>query len=249
MYSNDDVERLKQIKILRMIGIPISEIKEILDGTKSLKEVMSIRIDQITEEEENLTIIKTLCKNIVEYDMDIRMLNEKLLENNKELWTQKLTIINIEEKAQYLRRKSAIILCILAIILNFFPVMPVYHSALNLLQLALHPDFVWTVASVTSLLLFLLIPVIYIYVLDGYIHYKNHVNFIIYPAFATALGLLAQIFLALIINIQMWDFIAEVAFMPLFLCVLSGICRFLTGFLLVIDCVSGEELFTRISNH
>lgn len=87
MYSNDDVERLKQIKILRMIGIPISEIKEILDGTKSLKEVMSIRIDQITEEEENLTIIKTLCKNIVEYDMDIRMLNEKLLENTKELWT------------------------------------------------------------------------------------------------------------------------------------------------------------------
>ena len=87
MYSNDDVERLKQIKILRMIGIPISEIKEILDGTKSLKEVMSIRIDQITEEEENLTIIKALCKNIVEYDMDIRMLNEKLLENTKELWT------------------------------------------------------------------------------------------------------------------------------------------------------------------
>lgn len=87
MYSNDDVERLKQIKILRMIGIPISEIKEILDGTKSLKEVMSIRIDQITEEEENLTIIKTLCKNIVKYDMDIRMLNEKLLENTKELWT------------------------------------------------------------------------------------------------------------------------------------------------------------------
>ena len=126
--------------------------------------------------------------------------------------------------------------------------MPVYNSALNILQLALHPNFVWTVASVISLLFFLLIPVIYIYVLDGYIHYKNHVNFIIYPAFATALGLLAQIFLALIINLQMWDFISEVAFMPLFLCVLSSICRFLTGCLLMIDCVSGEELFTIILN-
>ena len=246
VYSNDDIERLKQIKILRMIGIPISEIKEILDEKKSLKNVMTIRINQITEEEENLAAVKTLCQNIVEYDMDIHMLNENLLEENRELWKKKLAMVNIEEKAQYLRRKSAIILCILAIIFCFFPVIPVNGSALNIFLLVLHPDFIWTIGSILALLIYLLIPVVYLYVLHGYTHYKNHVNYMIYPTFAAILSVLAQVFLALIITIQMPDFIIEDNFVPTFIGVLGAICRFLTGFLLVIDCVSGEELFVRV---
>ena len=68
----------------------------------------------------------------------------------------------------------------------------------------------------------------------------------IYPTFAATLSVLAQIFIALIINIQMPDFIVETSFVPSFICVLGTICRFLAGFLLVIDCASGEELFVRI---
>lgn len=246
VYSNDDIERLKQIKILRMIGISLSEIKEILDEKISLKDVISVRLNQITEEEENLATVKALCKNIVEQDMDIHMLNEGLLEENREHWKKKLTTINMEEKAQYLRRKSAIILCILAIIFCFFPVMPVYNSALNIFQLALHPDFIWSVTSAVSLLIYLIIPAIYIYVLYEYIHYNNHVNLTIYPTFAATLAVLAQLFIALIINIQMPFFLSEVSSMPLFLCVFGCICRALAGFLLVIDCASGEELFLMI---
>lgn len=246
VYSNDDIERLKQIKILRMIGISLSEIKEILDEKISLKDVISVRLNQITEEEENLATVKALCKNIVEQDMDIHMLNEGLLEENREHWKKKLTTINMEEKAQYLRRKSAIILCILAIIFCFFPVMPVYNSALNIFHLALHPDFIWSVTSAVSLLIYLIIPAIYIYVLYEYIHYNNHVNLTIYPTFAATLAVLAQLFIALIINIQMPFFLSEVSSMPLFLCVFSCICRSLAGFLLVIDCASGEELFLMI---
>lgn len=65
VYTSDDIERLKQIKILRMIGIPIAEIKEILDEKKSLKDVMNMRIDQITDEGQNLATVKSLCKTIV----------------------------------------------------------------------------------------------------------------------------------------------------------------------------------------
>ena len=49
LYDTDDIERLKQIKILRMMGIPIADIKEILAGNLDLKTSMTQRIDQLTE--------------------------------------------------------------------------------------------------------------------------------------------------------------------------------------------------------
>ena len=137
-------------------------------------------------------------------------------------------------------------LCILAIIFCFFPVVSVYNSALNIFQLAFHPDFTWTMASTISLLIYIVIPITYAYVLHGYIHHKNHMNLMIYPTFATSLGILSQILIALIIEIQMPELINEVSSLSLFLCLLGGISRFLTGFLLVIDCTSGKELFVRI---
>jgi len=246
VYSPDDIERLKQIKILRMIGIPISEIKEILDGTKSLKDVMNVRISELAEEEKTLSTITTLCKTIVEQDMDIHMLTEELLEESKDLWKKKLTIVNIEERAQYLHRKSMILLCILGIIFCFFPVVPVYDTALSCFQLILHPGFVWTPGIIFSLLLYLIIPVIYIYVLHGHLYYRNNVEFLIYPTLATSLGVFSQILIVLIVTLQMPHFVSSDHSMPLFLCTLSAFLRFLAGFLLVIDCASGEELFVRI---
>ena len=246
VYTSDDIERLKQIKILRMIGIPIAEIKEILDEKKSLKDVMNIRINQITDEEQNLATVKALCKTIVDHDMDVHMLNDELLDENLTLWKKKLNIVNTVEKAQALRRKTAITLCILAIISWFFPVIATHDRSLNAFQLVLHPDFIWTVGTTISLLLYLLIPVIYLYVLHGHIHYKTNADLMIYPHFATALGILSQIMINLILTIQIPDFITYVMFIPYFLCILGCIFRLLTGGFLVINYASGEELFMRI---
>ena len=246
VYTSDDIERLKQIKILRMIGIPIAEIKEILDEKKSLKDVMTIRIDQITDEEQNLATVKALCKTISDNDMDIHMLNEDLLEENRTLWKKKLNVVNIEEKAQALRRKTAITLCILAIIFWFFPVVATQDRSLNAFQLILHPDFIWTTGTTISLLLYLLIPVIYLYVLHGHIHYKTNADLLIYPNLATTLGLFSQIMINLVLTIQIPDFITDVMFIPYFLCICGIIFRLLTGLLLVIDYASGDELFMRL---
>ena len=246
VYTSDDIERLKQIKILRMIGIPIAEIKEILDEKKSLKDVMTIRIDQITDEEQNLATVKALCKTISDNDMDIHLLNEDLLEENRTLWKKKLNAVNIEEKAQALRRKTAITLCILAIIFWFFPVVATQDRSLNAIQLVLHLDFIWTIGTTISLLLYLLVLIIYIYVLHGHIHYKTNADLLIYPNLATTLGLFSQIMINLVLTIQPPDFITDVMFIPYFLCICGSILRLLTGLLLVIDYASGDELFMRI---
>lgn len=143
LYDADDIERLKQIKILRMMGIPIADIKEILTGNLDLKTSMSQRIDQLTEEEKNITAVKNLCHTFLVCDMDVSMLNEELLLENTEIWQKKLLYTNLEEKAYLLNRKVSIILCLAIILLSFLPLVFYNNRFMNIIQLS----FVWSSVS------------------------------------------------------------------------------------------------------
>ena len=50
-YSEADVEQLQEIKKLRLIGIPVQEIKEIYEDRLTLQEALSRRLDEIEKEE------------------------------------------------------------------------------------------------------------------------------------------------------------------------------------------------------
>ena len=49
-YSEADVEQLQEIKKLRLIGIPVQEIKEIYEDRLTLQEALSRRLDEIEKE-------------------------------------------------------------------------------------------------------------------------------------------------------------------------------------------------------
>lgn len=53
-YSEDDVERLKKIIILRKIGIAIEDINDLFDGAKSMDEVLDINIQNLHKQMEEL---------------------------------------------------------------------------------------------------------------------------------------------------------------------------------------------------
>ena len=65
LYSTDDIERLKQIKILRMMGISISDIKDIFEGKTDFKTTVSQRLDELEAEEQNIKTVKkcAFCKH------------------------------------------------------------------------------------------------------------------------------------------------------------------------------------------
>ena len=46
-YSNDDVDKLKRIIILRKLGIPVSDIEGLFEGTKQMPEVLNRNIQNI----------------------------------------------------------------------------------------------------------------------------------------------------------------------------------------------------------
>jgi len=63
-YTDEDVERLKQIKLLRKLDMPISQIKQILDCDISLATAAKHHCTTIAERRENLLKAQEVCEEI-----------------------------------------------------------------------------------------------------------------------------------------------------------------------------------------
>lgn len=89
-YSGDDVSRLEQIKVLRILGVSIADIRSLGEGRISLEEVMDKRLEEISEEEQSIQKIRKACEAIrlrgIEYDE----IDERVLEPGQEIWKEQL---------------------------------------------------------------------------------------------------------------------------------------------------------------
>lgn len=63
-YSEEDIARLKQIIILRKLGIPVQQIANILDGALPLQEAIDQNILNLQEELKKLTGSLSLCRQL-----------------------------------------------------------------------------------------------------------------------------------------------------------------------------------------
>ena len=247
LYSTDDVERLKQIKMLRMMGVSIADVKELLDGDADLKAIMLERVEQLSEEEKNIAAVKKLCQTVAEYNMNIDMLNEQLLGENVELWRKKLEKVNLEEKAQHLCRKTGIILCALSLLLCFAPLVPYENRTLNIIQLVLHPDFSWNFVSILFLIPYLLTIIVYAYILSSQWHSKYSVDVIFLSNMVMRLTTVLQCGIIGLSGYFLSDISStSLSGTPMTLCIIIILLRMLLAFLVVICYSSGDELFMRM---
>ena len=247
VYNTEDVERLKQIKILRMMGVPIAEVKELLEDETDLKTIMQERLEQLSEEEKSIATVKKLCQTVVEYDMDIDMLNEQLLSENMELWQKKLNKVNLEEKAHHLCRKAGMFLCAISLLLCFAPLVPYETRTLNIIQLVLHPNFNWNFVACIFLIPYLLIIIVYGHILISQWKGKYSVDTIFLSNMAMRLTTVLQ---CGIIGLGGYFFIGEsfasYSGTPMTLCMIIIILRMVVAFLVAICYSSGDEFFVRL---
>lgn len=83
-YTKEDVERLKRIKLLRTLGIAISDIRRLNENPDSLKELMNQRLVELQREKEQLAEVEHLCRHIISRKMSFDELDTGLLEERKE---------------------------------------------------------------------------------------------------------------------------------------------------------------------
>ncbi len=103
IYSELDIEKLKIIKFLRELNVPIKELKELNDGTLTLEECMQDRIKKIQEEEKNYEKVKNMCKEIYDSkstfeNIDITKYFESINTLNKEGFTMRNVKTNKRRK-------------------------------------------------------------------------------------------------------------------------------------------------------
>lgn len=96
-YSQQDVEQLERIKVLRILGVPISDIRKLKDGAATLNDVMEHRLTLLQEEEKNLDAVKRVCENLRQCNLSYDAISENILEKDEECWSRQLTRVLKED--------------------------------------------------------------------------------------------------------------------------------------------------------
>ncbi|MGN1166793.1 MAG: MerR family transcriptional regulator [Lachnospiraceae bacterium] len=89
-YSEADVELIRQIKVLRLLDVPVPEIRQVINNQITLQEVIQKRLTDLNDEEIRLKEIRTSCENILSENISISNLNEGLLYGNRSTWKVRL---------------------------------------------------------------------------------------------------------------------------------------------------------------
>ena len=104
-YSQADVERLRRIKLLRKLDVPLAEIREMLEGRKTLAEGMALQLERLSTRRKDLNEAIGFCEML---EKDTVSLNELDVEQTLARLTareeQGVTFVNIERTDQKTRR-------------------------------------------------------------------------------------------------------------------------------------------------
>ncbi len=104
-YSNDEVESLNKIKLLRKLSVPIEEIRKIQENNISLAECLERHAVYLNHEEKNLSIMKEMCEKINEEEDSFESLKvEQYLEEMSVLeegGTQFMDVKKRDQKKKY----------------------------------------------------------------------------------------------------------------------------------------------------
>lgn len=96
-YTEADIWLLERIKILRMLGLSISDIKSINEGSLQLKEAMDHRITELKQQEQEVKGMIDVCRQISDRQITLNELDEKVFKCERNIADQRLRAIFEED--------------------------------------------------------------------------------------------------------------------------------------------------------
>ena len=96
-YSQADVERLRRIKLLRKLDVPLAEIREMLEGRKTLAEGMALQLERLSTRRKDLNEAIGFCEMLEKDTVSLNELDvEQTLARLAAREDQGVTFVNIE---------------------------------------------------------------------------------------------------------------------------------------------------------
>lgn len=96
-FSDEDVKSINRIKTLRMLDVPIPEIKKLFDGDVQLKAVLEERLSEMNLQAKALDNRMESCRRIIKEGMELADISPEVLSGNREEWLEKLRHIVDED--------------------------------------------------------------------------------------------------------------------------------------------------------
>lgn len=115
-YSDEDVEMLRKIKLLRQLSIPIEEIARLQNGYMTLEDCMRRHRIVLDREEENIRQSRAICLQIEESGSQLQELDtEKYFLLMREKESEGVRFMNVSQVDK--KRKAPIISAIVMIVI------------------------------------------------------------------------------------------------------------------------------------
>ena len=96
-YSQAYVERLRRIKLLRKLDVPLAEIREMLEGRKTLAEGMALQLERLSTRRKDLNEAIGFCEMLEKDTVSLNELDvEQTLARLAAREEQGVTFVNIE---------------------------------------------------------------------------------------------------------------------------------------------------------
>ena len=96
-YSQADVERLRRIKLLRKLDVPLADIREMLEGRKTLADGMALQLERLSTRRKDLNEAIGFCEMLEKDTVSLNELDvEQTLARLAAREEQGVTFVNIE---------------------------------------------------------------------------------------------------------------------------------------------------------
>lgn len=116
-YTQEDINTLQQIKLLRRLDIPIEEIKRLQSGTLTLEDCLRRHLIVLERRSKNLDAMESFCGRILTEYAELNTLPvEQLLIEMDNMEEGGTKFVNIQNKDKVKRKKDALIAAFVAIL-------------------------------------------------------------------------------------------------------------------------------------
>jgi len=104
-YTLKDVEELQRVKLLRMLNVPITEIRKLQEGQITLEQCLEGQMIELQHTKHNLDITKQMCQKIMDAEEDLYQMDVlEYLSDMKRL--EEGGVIFVDVKKQDVRTKK-----------------------------------------------------------------------------------------------------------------------------------------------
>ena len=130
-YTEHDVELLKRIKLLRMLDIPVSDIRECIEGRNNLSDILARHLGNIKAEENRIRQNHLLCEQLADMEIGMDDLPLDLIEqifHDKDAYLYRLEKLKKQDRIKNFIFTSEQVICILGWALEIIMCMLFYFK-------------------------------------------------------------------------------------------------------------------------